>query len=376
VAVSARRLRTRELLLAALGDADALTRADLSEQTGLSASAVSDGITLLQAEGLIAVERATRSGRGRHPETLRLRRPDGIVVGLDFGHAHVTAAVATTAGDILAEQSRNLDVDAQPVRALDAAAALTRRALTAAKASAAQVVGVAAGLPRPLDRRTQPIEASGWTNVDPAGELSRRLGQRVVIGNDADMGARGERVFGAARGRDDFVYVKVSHGIGAGLVLNGQSYRGSVGIAGEIGHTQVPGAVDWCHCGSRGCLEAVVSISTVRRQLAHVRAGADVPPLTELAGDEAAARVITDAGRTLGRVLADLVNCLNPAAVVLGGELGVSGAPLVAGVRESIDRYAEPASARAVDVVPAQLGLRSELFGAIAAAAQQASTHH
>jgi predicted NBD/HSP70 family sugar kinase len=98
--------------------------------------------------------------------------------------------------------------------------------------------------------------------------------------------------------------------------------------------------------------------------------------LTELAGDEAAARVITDAGRTLGRVLADLVNCLNPAAVVLGGELGVSGAPLVAGVRESIDRYAEPASARAVDVVPAQLGLRSELFGAIAAAAQQASTHH
>lgn len=372
MAVSARRLRTRELLLAALSDADALTRADLSGRTGLSASAVSDGITLLQAEGLIAVERTTRAGRGRHPETLRLRRPDGVVVALDFGHMHVTAAVATTAGEVLAEHSRDLDVDAQPVRALDAAAALTRRALATAKASAGQVVGVAAGLPRPLDRRGQAIEASGWMNLDPAGELSRRLGQRVTIGNDADMGARGERAFGVARGLDDFVYVKASHGIGAGLVLNGQSYRGSVGIAGEIGHTQVPGAVDWCHCGSRGCLEAVVSISTVRRQLAHVRAGADVPPLAELAGNEVAARVITDAGRTLGRVLADLVNCLNPAAVVLGGELGVAGAPLVVGVRESIDRYSEPASARTVDVLTAQLGLRSELFGAIAAAAQQA----
>ena len=87
-----------------------------------------------------------------------------------------------------------------------------------------------------------------------------------------------------------------------------------------------------------------------------------------MSANKAAARVITDAGRTLGRVLADLVNCLNPAAVILGGELGVAGAPLVAGVRESIDRYAEPASARAVTVSAAELGLRAELTGAVVTA--------
>src|SRR5262249_20049584 len=161
-----------------------------------------------------------------HPETLRLRRPDGFVLGLDFGHAHVAAAVATSAGEVLAEHSRGLDVDANPARALDATATLARRALTTAKASMAQVVGVAAGLPRPLDRRTQAMEASGWVNIDPAGELGRRLGKAVVVGNDADMGARGERAFGAARGHDDFLYVKASHGIGAGLVLGGHTYRG------------------------------------------------------------------------------------------------------------------------------------------------------
>ena len=93
---------------------------------------------------------------------------------------------------------------------------------------------------------------------------------------------------------------------------------------------------------------------------------AAVPPLGSLAGDSAAARVIADAGRTIGRVVADLVNCLNPAAIVLGGELGAAGQPFVRGVRESIDRYAQPASAHAVRVLAGELGPRAELMGSIA----------
>ncbi|HZE50122.1 MAG TPA: ROK family protein [Jatrophihabitantaceae bacterium] len=378
--ISARRRRTRDLLIEALSRTDAATRADLSRLTGLSASAVSDGIAMLHADGLIDSDQPARSaarGRGRRPESLRLRGPAGIVVGLDIGHAHVTAAVATTSGEVLAEHTKTLDVDTDPGRAFDAAVTLTRRSLRTAGVSMTQVVGIAAGMPRPVDRRTQPIAPAGrsdWSGIDPAAELRHRFDHPVVIGNDADMGARGERAQGAARGLDDFVYIKASHGIGAGLVLAGQTYRGSIGIAGEIGHTQVPGATEWCRCGSRGCLEAVVSISTVRRQLAHVLNETELPPLAEVSTDKAAARVITDAGRTLGRVLADLVNCLNPAAVILGGELGVAGTPLVAGVRESIDRYAEPASARAVTVSAAELGLRAELTGAVVTAVT-APTH-
>jgi predicted NBD/HSP70 family sugar kinase len=119
----------------------------------------------------------------------------------------------------------------------------------------------------------------------------------------------------------------------------------------------------------------VASISEVREQLAHVlttanepTAAATLPPLPELVGNPAAARVITDAGRTIGRVVADLVNCLNPAAVVLGGELGAAGKPFVNGVRESIDRYAQPAAAQAVRTLPAELGARAELMGTVATA--------
>ncbi|WP_329324685.1 ROK family protein [Streptomyces luteogriseus] len=211
----------------------------------------------------------------------------------------------------------------------------------------------------------------------PVAVLGRRFGHPVAVANDADMGARGEHAFGAARSLDDFLYIKASHGIGAGMVLAGRTYPGSTGISGEIGHTRLQDSTSLCRCGNRGCLETVVSITEVRRQLAHVLTVSGtatdpdtLPPLDELA----AARVITDAGRTIGLVLADLVNCLNPAAIVLGGELSAAGDPLATGVREFIDRYAQLASAHAVTVMAGKLQQRAELLGAVATVMRQSTT--
>ncbi|HEV2637970.1 MAG TPA: ROK family transcriptional regulator [Actinocrinis sp.] len=379
--VSARRQRTRDQLLDVLAGHENLSRADLAQLTGLSRSAVGACVAALVDEGL-ATEEAPAADRpggpGRPAAVVRLRRAEGTVLGLDFGHTHIAAAVADTSGRILAECTRTLDVDGLPQQALDAAARLARDALDRAGRTMAQVGGIAAGIPGPLDVRTrvvrEPTILASWIGLDPAAELGRRLDQPVAVGNDADMGALGEHVHGAARGIDDFVYVKASHGIGAGLILAGRPYRGSNGIAGEIGHTQLPGAINWCRCGNQGCLETVVSVGAVYRRLAHViggehaEDGADLPPLARLAAVPAAARVMTDAGRTIGRVLADLVNCLNPAAIILGGELGSAGEPLVAGVRESIDRHASQAGANAVTVAAGRLGPRAELLGAVVTA--------
>ncbi|MEV0404450.1 ROK family transcriptional regulator [Actinoallomurus sp. NPDC050550] len=387
--VSARRRRTHDQVLAVLAEHGVVTRADLSRLTGLSRSAVGTAVASLLAEGLITEETTADSGtagRGRRPTVIALRRRPGIVLALDFGHSHVTAAIATTTGRLLAESSTTLDVDSRPERALDAAATLAREILRTTDHTESEIVGIAAGIPGPLDIRTQVVRAptilSEWIGLSPAEELGRRFGHPVSVANDADMGARGEHTFGAARTVDDFLYVKASHGIGAGLVLAGRTYPGSTGISGEIGHTRLQGATNLCRCGNRGCLETVVSITEVRDQLAHVLSSATepatepdaLPPLAELAAQPAAARVITDAGRTIGMVLADLVNCLNPAAIILGGELSAAGAPLAAGVRESIDRYAQPASAQAVTVQTSRLQQRSELFGAVATAIQQSTT--
>lgn len=242
--------------------------------------------------------------------------------------------------------------------------------------AAKDLAGVAAGIPCPIDANTglvrSPTILAGWIDLDPASELANRIGRPVSVDNDANMGARGEQRFGAARGRRNFIYIKASHGIGAGLVINGETYRGTLGIAGEIGHIQLPDATSLCRCGNRGCLETVVSVTEVRRQLALIRPEATTDPcptsLEPLSVDPIASRVIVAAGRTLGRALADMCNTLNPDAVVVGGELSTAGEPLLAGIRESITRHALPAAAEAVEVRAAELGFRAELLGAITAA--------
>jgi len=382
---SARRERSRKQLLSLIHERGSISRNDLARLTGLSRSAIAEGVQGLIREQLVlevGTEATGNSTPGRPAALLTPRRRDGLVAGIDFGHAHVSVAVARTDGSVLVEHRMAVNVDDEAATALDTAAALLEQCLEEAGASASEVLSIAAGIPGPLDSISHRVRSatilSAWVGLDPEQELSSRLGRTVHVGNDADVGAQGELRFGSARGCRDFLYIKASHGIGAGLILNGDTYRGSIGLAGEIGHTQLPDAGNWCRCGNRGCLETVVSITQVQRQLEHIKVQSAPPDeglsLASLIDDPVAARVFTEAGRTLGRVLAELSNCLNPAAIILGGELGTAGRPLVAGVRESMDRYAQPAIAQTVDIRTAGLGQRSELMGAVSLAIQHAQS--
>lgn len=375
---SRRRERTRRLLLREVRGRGAVSRAGLESATGLSRSAVAAAVADLLAAGLIGEEQASAGqpgGRGRRAALLHPARPAGYVAGIDFGHMHVRVAVADTRGQVVAEDAQTIDVDKNAATALDEAARLVAALLARASVRDADLLAVAAGIPAPLDRRRQvvisPTILSSWIDFAPAVELGRRLGREVLIRNDADMGAIGEKRFGSARGYADFLYIKASHGIGASIVIDGRCYPGSRGFAGEIGHTRISGALNHCRCGNRGCLESVISVPEVRRQLAstHLRGGPHgEPPLADVARDPVGSRVLADAGRMVGRVVADGCNWFNPEAVILGGELGVCGPPFAEGVRESVDRYAQPATAQAASVGIAGLGSRAEVMGAIATA--------
>ena len=357
-----------------------ITRAEVSALTGLSRSAVSNLVTELVDAGRI-VERAgpakgPGSGSGRPSLVLAPVLPNGVLLAIDFGHNHVRVAAAGMAGDIRAERIAELDVDTNAARAMDRCADLVTAVLADAGADQDAVLAAAAGIPGPLDNTPDrkvrsPTILADWIELSPAAELERRIGHPVAIDNDANLGALGELRFGAGRGAGDFIYVKASHGIGASIVLGGQPYRGSSGIAGEIGHTQIPGVVQWCRCGNRGCLETTVSIDIIRAELGRLRPASIDPALA--ANDPVARRILAEAGRTIGRVIADLCNCLNPAAVILGGELGEYGTAVTDGLRDSIDRYSQPATSDAVTVLAAQNGRRAELLGALALAAQKAT---
>jgi predicted NBD/HSP70 family sugar kinase len=266
-----------------------------------------------------------------------------------------------------------VDVDNEAEQALDAAAELVQQVLEASGVDRSRIVAAAMGLPGPYDRRRELVNSStilpGWVGLDARAELAGRIGIEVEVDNDANLGALGELAFGAARGLADIVYVKISTGIGAGLILGGTLQRGATGIAGELGHVQVRAEGVVCNCGGLGCLQTVASTTAV---LAAARA-AHGPELTlagliELveAGDFGSRRIVGEAGRAVGGVLADLCNHVNPEAIVVGGDLSGAGEPLLAGIREAIDRRALPGAAEAVTVKAAELGERAEVLGALA----------
>jgi predicted NBD/HSP70 family sugar kinase len=368
------RAANRRAVVGMLAADGPLSRADLVRRTGLSRTTVSGIVTELIACGQVVETndrgRPHKGGSGRPPHLVALSPGTGAVAGVDLGHRHLRVAVADRAGGVLAEDRESVDVDEDGPRALDRAAAAVRRLLEETGLGPADLHGVGMCVPAPLDRRSARVRTGilrGWRDLSPAEELAGRLGVPVFADNDANLGALAEHGRGAARGAAHAVFVKIASGVGAGIVVGGRLHRGSTGRAGEIGHVQVgeDGAV--CRCGNRGCLE---TLTAAPRLIAVLQPAYDEPLSTarvlelEADGDTAVRRVLTDAGRTVGRALADLCNSLNPELIVLGGSLGASPA-LREGVRGAVDRYAQPDTAAAVRVVAAELGERAELVGAI-----------
>lgn len=377
------RAANRKAVLDVLVRSGPLSRADVIRRTGLSRSTVSAIVRELMADDLVQERADTRmdtsgaelGGRrsGRPPALLSITGAPSVLVGVDIGHRHVRVAVADLSATSLSEQFLSIDVDHDAAEVLERAAGMVKGCLAEADVSADRVLGVGMGMPGPVDPRTGSIVSPilpGWVGMAPAAELSRRIGLDVRADNDANLGALGELEYGAARGVADVIYVKVAGGIGAGLILAGRLHRGVTGIAGEIGHVRLQDDGPVCRCGSRGCLETLVAAQNLVGLLQPAYPETlTVERMLELAhaGDAGVNRILDDAGRAIGRVLADLSNHLNPGAIVVGGDVG-SARSLLRGISDSVQRYAQPDTAAALRVTPGELGDRAELLGALALA--------
>jgi predicted NBD/HSP70 family sugar kinase len=379
---SLRRLN-RLRVIHALRDEGQISRAEIARRTGLSRSTVSSLVADLQADGLV-VERpepgsAHGAQGGRPPILLSFDASAGAAVGIDFGHSHLRVAVSDLASTILAERKQPLDTDHDAQQGLELAADMVADALGDAGVPRTAVIGAGMGLPGPIEQVEGTVGSSailpGWIGMTAAAEMRRRLDIPVMVDNDANLGALAEAAFGAGRDAGDLIYLKVSSGIGAGLILNGRLYRGSAGLAGELGHVLVDPDGIVCRCGNRGCLETVAATGALVDLLRRSH-GEDLTVEAMLesarAGDLGCRRVIHDAGRALGQVVATLLNVLNPELLVVGGDLAGAGDLLLDGVRESVGRAALPEAARRAEVVAGVLGERAQVLGALALVVSEA----
>ncbi len=361
-------------VVAALRRAGPSTRAELGEGLSLSRASVSAALASLTRAGLVAEHPATttesRVPRGRPPTLVSLTRQAGIAIGVDLGRRHLRVAVADLGHTILAERAERFDVDFHPTEALDEVCHLVTAVLQDAGAEASEAVGVGLGLPAPLDADGRPVNLSippGWLGHQPAEELRARLNLPVSADNDANLGALAESQWGAGRGCGAILYIKAATGIGGGLVIDGQVFRGAGGTAGEIGHTTVDDSGAVCACGNRGCLELRAGGAALVAQLAQTDVHVNgLPALVAKAreGHLGCRRVLADAGEAIGFAVAAVVNVLNPELVVLGGELGEAGELVLESLRGRVRRNALAPAAGETKIVAAALGERAEVLGA------------
>jgi len=309
-----------------------------------------------------------------------------FVVGVDLGGTKIYTALATLDGEVLSE------VKVPTMAAEGYERVLQRIAETVSEAK--RLAGVSGkprriglGAPGPLDVERGIVHVApnlGWRNAPLKASLEKLIGVPVFVENDANLAAWGEFVYGAGKNAVDLVYITVSTGIGGGLVMGGKIYQGASYGAGEIGHVTVFPDGPECHCGNRGCLEAVASGTAVareaRRLIAHgagraVLSLAGGKPeavtartvgLAAAQGDAEAKGLLDSAARWLGIGVAAVLNLLNPEMVVLGGGMMKSAPLFWETLEDEVRRRALPSAFGAARLVTAALGGRSGLLGAVA----------
>lgn len=381
---------SRSLVIGALSDSGPLSQASLVRTTGLSRATVASIIDELRREGRITSDAtAPTVGRGRPAALIRLASEANLVVGVDFGHTHLAVAVADLSGTVLVERREPMDVHHAARQSLDRAAEIILALLAEAGANGRAPAMVGIGVPGPIELTPSPSGSRGtapagrvctgtvlpsWAGFDPAAEITQRTGLPATAENDANLGALGEHRFGAGQGVENIVFVKVSSGIGTGLILSGKLYRGARGASGEIGHVQVREDGALCRCGSRGCLETVSSEDAALALLgpAHGRtmSSGDLFEL-EAAQDPGVLRLLSDMGNAIGRIIGVVAANLDPNLVIVGGSMARDA--LVESVGAAISRYNQPYVAADMRIVRAELGERASLMGAVAMAINSAT---
>ena len=378
-----------ERMLSALMEHGALHRAELARICGVSRTTVSTIVADLITGGVVVEvvgDQVARAGidasevDGRARGFLRANPAAGAAAGLDFTLERVWCHLTDLSGETLASDGVRTARDTPWQERLTAGIALLNELLESTGRHRDNLVGVAIGVPGPLDLQTGVVGPSlpgqAWAGVNVAAEFGRHLAVPVLVENNTRLEAVAEFTWGAGRDVRDVLYLGLSTGIGSGLLVDGNLHPGGArGGGGEIGHLSADSSGAPCPCGNRGCLVQYASVQAVLAALAPVLgedAGLDELLASAADGQPETLRVLREAGELTGRVLANICNLLNPERIIVGGELARAGDLILDPIRATLRRTAMTLT-RDADVVAAELdlGARAGASGAAALVLRQ-----
>lgn len=341
------------------------TRKALIKYTGLSRSTITDRVDRLIEAGYIHESGVASSGGGRPPSVLEVDASRRLVLVADLGAGHAHVALTDLAARPLVDEYVEMRIELGPDAVLTWVREAFQRLLDRAGRPREQVCGIGVDLPGSVEHTSGRVIRSflmpGWDGHDVGAALRGEYDVPILVENDANAMALGEW-WSSWRETRALVLVKVSTGIGTGVILDGSIYRGAEEAAGNIGHVRLRESDDRvCTCGSRGCVASLASGRALAADLGR-QTSRDVVRLVQ-AGDPAAIARAQEAGRTLGILLATAVSLLNPGVLVLAGDMAETREHYLTGIRESVYSRSLPYTTRNLEIATSRLGRRAGIVG-------------
>lgn len=361
---------------------------DLMAFTDYSRTKITGYIESLLNKNILVANNVTEYTGGRRSRMYSLNRDFGIVAGIDVGATSIDLGIADFSGRLLVRYAEPATVKDGPIRILGRVCSLLEKLLQENNLDPALLRGIGIGVPGPVDFSLgiliSPPIMPGWDRYPIIETIHQWFPtSSVVVDNDVNVMALGEIYQGCGKGIDNLIFIKIGTGIGAGIVCEGKIYRGASGCAGDIGHICVDKNGPICHCGNKGCLEAIAAgpaiaeralqaaqagkssiIMNLYEKNGHLLQAEDVGNASR-EGDALAIEVIRESGQYIGDVLAGLVNYYNPEMIVIGGGVSNLGNLLLSTIRQSVLHRSLPLATRDLQIVFSDIGQATGVIGAI-----------
>lgn len=366
----------------------ASTRHELERRTGLGRAMVADRLSTLIDLSLLDESQLGEAKGGRAPRLIQFRADRGLVLVAFLDKSMLSVGVADLTGRLMIEHHEAIDLADGPAATLERLITLFDWVLEQHQADR-EIWGIGIAVPGPVEpSNNEPFASPAfhslpmWHDHPLVEHLIARYNAPVWVRSNVECMTLGEHEAGGAQGSDSLLFVKLGRGVSAALFVNGHLLRGALGGGGQIGHVVVDeDSAVVCHCGKVGCLEVMAGGDAIARQGV---AGAQAGKSTELAetlkstgtitandvgiaaqlGDTFSAELLVRSGRLIGNALSAAVNLVNPAVVVVGGDVAQTGDLLLSAIRQAVYRHAHPLTTRDLRIIKSQMGSSAGLLGA------------
>ncbi|KAF0815923.1 Xylose-responsive transcription regulator, ROK family [Bacillus sp. ZZV12-4809] len=368
------KMKNKSRVLQTIIDQSPLSRADISQHLGLTKGTVSSLVNELIDEKICSETGPGKSSGGRRPVMLLFNEKAGYAIGIDLGVNYILGVITDLSGNIVNENLKHMN-SMRYEETILVIKEVIQSLVDSAPDSPYGVVGIGIGVPGIVNKEGSNILLApnlGWTDINLKAEIESEFHLPVIIDNEANAGAYGEKRFGAGKNYENLIYVSAGIGIGVGFILQNSLYRGAEGFSGEMGHMVIDIDGKECSCGSKGCWELYASEQALLNQAKNSKQeDLNLESLIDMAEvDEEVKDVFRHIGRGLGIGINNIINTFNPEQIIIGNRLAIARELLSESIMEVVRNRSLRFNQENVNITFAELTIYSAALGASAYATE------